>query len=151
VAKKVAEGSPSYAARVCYVESSALVAALLEHDSDALRVLDSGFTFVSSELTFAESRRALKRAVASGRLAAREVPELERALTTFANHCEVVLISAAVIDRVGRPFPAEPVRTLDAIHLATLSALDGPAASVSVLTRDRRIQSNATAMGFEVI
>jgi hypothetical protein len=55
-----------------------------------------------------------------------------------------------VLARAGRAFPIEPVRTLDAIHLATAELLGDPPALVTLITRDMRIRENATALGFSV-
>lgn len=56
-------------------------------------------------------------------------------------------VTDAILDHAGRPFPVEPVRTLDAIHLATASALGEPPALVIVVSRDRRVCNNAAALG----
>jgi len=53
-----------------------------------------------------------------------------------------------VLSRVGRLFPVEPVRTLDAIHLATVELLGLEPASIIVVTRDARVRANARAMGW---
>ena len=52
--------------------------------------------------------------------------------------------------RAGRPFPIEPVRTLDAIHLATLETLGDTPQLISVITRDARVRENARALGYVV-
>jgi hypothetical protein len=52
-----------------------------------------------------------------------------------------------VLARLGRPFVVEPVRSLDAIHLATIEAIDEDPSTIVVVTRDRRIADNARALG----
>ena len=49
-----------------------------------------------------------------------------------------------------RPFPVEPVRTVDAIHLATAELLDEPPQLVTIVTRDDRIRSNARSLGYAI-
>jgi hypothetical protein len=49
-----------------------------------------------------------------------------RALQTFTSRCEVVAVTDAVLTRATRPFPAESIPTLDAIHLATVELLEEP-------------------------
>lgn len=44
----------------------------------------------------------------------------------------------------------EPVRTLDAIHLATVEELGETPQLITIVTRDRRIRENALAMGYAV-
>lgn len=52
-------------------------------------------------------------------------------------------ISREVIDRARRPFPTEPIRSLDAIHLASaMLAADGET-QLAVLSLDRRIRASA--------
>ena len=71
-------------------------------------------------------------------------------LRQFERRCYVVAIADDVLQRVKRPFPVEPVRTLDAMHLATVEALGEPPALVIVLTRDARVRENAMALGYSV-
>ena len=53
-------------AAVGYIESSALVAALLERDASALKSMRSKTTPITSALTFAEAARAIVREQAMG-------------------------------------------------------------------------------------
>jgi predicted nucleic acid-binding protein len=59
-------------------------------------------------------------------------------------------ITPTILARVRRPFPMEPVRTLDAIHLATIESIEEEPSVVAVVTRDRRLAENARAMGYVV-
>jgi predicted nucleic acid-binding protein len=61
-----------------------------------------------------------------------------------------VSVTETILTRAGRPFPVEPIRTLDAIHLATAEALGDPPALVIIVTRDLRVRENATALGYPV-
>ena len=133
-----------------YVESSALLAALIEQDAQALLELREAGQRVTSALTFTEASRALIRARAAGRLTAAEERSALRALQTFERRCAVVAVTEAVLTRAGRPFPIEPIRTLDAIHLATAEALGEPPQLVTMITRDGRIRDNARALGYAV-
>ena len=137
-------------ADTCYIESSALVAALLESDAQVLKSLQRAERHVTSSLTFAEGARAILRARVAGRLSADGERAAVRALRQVERHCYVVAITQDVLERVKRPFPVEPVRTLDAMHLATLEILGEPPALVTVLTRDSRVRENAIALGYSV-
>jgi hypothetical protein len=55
-----------------------------------------------------------------------------------------------ILARVRRPFPSEPIRTLDAVHLATAELLGESPALTVVVTRDIRVRDNAQALGFAV-
>jgi predicted nucleic acid-binding protein len=138
------------AATLCYVETSALLAALLEQDADAKQSLRTAKSRVTSVLTVAEARRAILRARRAGRLTASQERVVTRGLETFINRCDLVAITDEVLFRAGRPFPVEPIRTLDAIHLATLELLGEAPALVTVLSRDARVRDNASAGGFAV-
>jgi len=138
------------ATQVQYVESSALLAGLLEHDTGVIRRLPPGTRRVTSALTFSEAGRAILRARTTGRLTAEDEKAAIRALRTFERRCFVLDVSQAVLDRVRRPFPVEPIRTLDAIHLATAELLGEPPQLVTIVTRDERVRANASALGFGV-
>lgn len=133
-----------------YVESSALVAALLEHNEQVLKALQRVARQITSSLTFAEAARAIVRARVGGRLSADAERAAVRALRQFERRCYVVAITEDVLARVKRRFPVEPVRTLDAMHLATVETLGDPPALVTVLTRDGRVRENAIALGYSV-
>lgn len=137
-------------ADIRYVESSALLAALLEHDTAALNALRAAARRVTSALTFAEGARAILRARISGRLSAAEERSAVQALRTFERRCFIIAVSETVLERAGRPFPVEPVRTLDAVHLATAELLGEPPQLVTILTRDARVRDNAQALGYAV-
>ena len=78
-------------AGVRYIESSALVAALLEHDSDALKSVRTQGRKVTSALTIAETARAILRARAVARLTADEERAAVRALRRFERRCYLVV------------------------------------------------------------
>ena len=137
-------------AGVRYVESSALVAALLERDADALKSVRTRGRKVTSALTIAETARAILRARAAARLTAEEERSVVRALRQFERRCYVVAVTDTVLARVRRPFPVEPIRTLDAVHLATTELLGEPPQLITVVTRDVRVRENAEALGYVV-
>lgn len=131
-----------------YIESSALLAALLEADPGARKAIRAPGRRVTSALTVAEANRAVIRARTTGRLNAVEERNALRGLRTFARRCEIVAVSEEVLTRAGRPFPIEPIRTLDAIHIATAELLDESPQLVTFITRDKRVADNARALGY---
>jgi len=132
------------------MESSALVAALLEHDTAAMKPLPAGTQHVTSALTLAEAGRAIIRARSTARLTAAEEQAAVRALRTFERRCFILDVDRAVLARVRRPFPIEPIRTLDAVHLATMELLGEAPQVVTIVTRDGRVRDNARALGYIV-
>ena len=152
MAKRRAKSSPSIADTtvVRYIESSALVAALLEHDTEALASLRRRGRRITSALTIAEAARALLRARTAARLTDEEQRAAVRALRRFERRCYLVAVTDAVLARVRRPFPVEPIRTLDALHLATAEMLGEPPPLLTIVTRDIRVRENAQALGYIV-
>ena len=138
------------AAPLRYIESSALLAALLEQEAGALAALRAKGQRVTSALTFAEASRAIVRARTTGRLTFDQERAALRALRTFERRTAVVAVSDDVLRRVARPFPVEPIRTLDAVHLATAELLGEPPPLMTVITRDARVRDNARALGYTV-
>jgi len=137
-------------AGVRYIESSALVAALLERDAAALKSVRTKGRQVTSALTIAEAARAILRARSGARLTAHEERAAVRALRRFERRSYVVAVTDAVLARVRRPFPVEAIRTLDAVHLATAELLGEPPQLVTVVTRDARVRDNARALGYDI-
>ena len=136
--------------QVRYVESTALVAALLEHDTAVTKRLPAGTRVVTSVVTMSEAGRAIIRARVTGRLTAEKEKAAILALRTFERRCFLLDIDQVVLNRVRRPFPVEPIRTLDAIHLATAELLDEPPQLATIVTRDERVRANAKALGYSI-
>ncbi|MGH9630151.1 MAG: type II toxin-antitoxin system VapC family toxin [Bryobacteraceae bacterium] len=133
-----------------YIESSALVAALLEGDASAKASIRALGQRITSAITVAETSRAVLRAHLSGRITVQQQRAALLTLQRFARRCHIVSVTETILAHAGRPFPVEPVRTLDAIHLATAEVVGEPPALVVVISRDRRVRDNATALGHPV-
>jgi predicted nucleic acid-binding protein len=133
-----------------YLESSAVAAALLEGDVAAKASIRAPGRRVTSALTVVEVSRAIIRARLAGRLTDQQQREAIRALHALVRRSDIVSVAESVLARASRAFPVEPVRTLDAIHLATLEALGEPPSLVTIVTRDTRVRENALALGYEL-
>ncbi len=134
-----------------YLETSALLAWLLgEPASDGVAAtLDDAESVVTSVLTLLEAQRGLLRAEQLGRLTATDRAELLGTLASTHPQWMLMELSRPVRGRAAQPFPLEPVRTLDAIHLSTMLAFQRAFTDLTVLRFDRRVRANATALGFE--
>lgn len=136
-----------------YAESSAILAWLLDEPAaSAVRHhLAATEIILASDLTLIECDRVLARAVALGELSEAEAADRRGILAAAAAHWQVMRIAPEVVERSRRPFPAEPIRTLDAIHLA--SALLGRAtiAGLRLLSLDDRVRRNGLRLGFEIV
>ena len=106
---------------------------------------------VTSDLTFIGCDRVLHRAAALGELDRAQAAAKHTLVSTLAEHWIVFSIDGETVERARRSFPREPIRTLDAIHLATALAARGLGAEMQLLSLDERIRRNAAALGFEVV
>ena len=136
-----------------YAESSAVLSWLFgEPMGDvASRLLGSASTIFASELTPLECHRALHAAEARGRLDAMAAQEIRSRLEAATTSWNVHRIGSVIMDRAQRPFPREPLRALDALHLATALRIAEFRPDLNLLTFDRRIRSNAAALGLDVL
>lgn len=133
-----------------YVETSALLRVLLDGD-EALRPELSGEGLVTSALTFLEAARAISRARRERRLDPQEAREAERQLSAFERSCDIIAMEDEVLRRAREDFPVEPVRSLDAIHLASICLLDDELGGLDVASSDDRVRGNASALGFALV
>lgn len=131
-----------------YVETSALLAALLEGDASVAASLLADGPKVTSSLTMAEAHRAVRRAAVAGRLSASDADRVHVQIEIIRRRLDVMRLTDDVVARAGEAFPVEPVRTLDALHLASALALDEHPGHVTIVTRDDRLTANAQALGF---
>lgn len=135
-----------------YLETSAALRDLLDGEL-ALEIREALATaelVATSRLTLAEVGRVLARLrVIDPEVAARVAPR-EAAFSADSELWFVSPLDDEVLTRCARPFPVEPVRTLDAIHLATIERLSAALGRFAVLTTDERVRRNAEILGFEV-
>jgi hypothetical protein len=136
-----------------YGESSAILAWLLDEDSAAevRRFLTGADAIVASDLTLIECDRVLLRAAALGELTEAEAADRRAHLATASGHWHLLRIAAEVVDRARQSFPGEPIRTLDAIHLASALVARGAVAELRLLSLDGRVRRAAARLGLEVL
>jgi len=134
-----------------YAETSAVLRWLFaDEHGEAVRSILAGATKVaSSRLTLIETRRVVRRAEREGRITAAESADLLAVLAQAASTWAVLEVSEDVARRAEEAFPAEPVRTLDAIHLASALFLRQSFPDLVVASADQRIRDNLALLGFE--
>jgi uncharacterized protein with PIN domain len=132
-----------------YLETSALLSWLLdEPQAPGVReAVTEAEAVVTSSLTRLETERALHRAVSERVLREVQAQRLRGILARQQASWIVMAVSDAVLDRAGRAFPVEPVRSLDAIHLASALAFAEALPDLRMLTHDHRLLENATSLG----
>jgi predicted nucleic acid-binding protein len=104
-----------------YLDTSVVLRSALERgatavDEDRIR---SATILVTSRLALVEAARAILRVRRLGEVAEERIADAEREIASLFARCEVFELSTAVCDLARQVAPAEPLRTLDALHLAT--------------------------------
>jgi len=136
-----------------YAESSAVAAWLLdEPTADAVRgLLGRGEVIFASDLTLVECERALIRAAATGALPEADAAERRARLVSASAHWNLLRLDEETVERARRPFPYEPIRTLDALHLASALVVRSAVDDLSLLSLDERVRSNGERLGFDIV
>jgi predicted nucleic acid-binding protein len=134
-----------------YVESSALLRILLEDDPRLQEMAGAFQAYLTSALTLVEVPRVLSRARREERLTADEAKDVHGRFAAFARSCTVAEITPQVRARAALDFPLEPVRSLDAIHLATVAVWGDTITPLVIASTDERVRRNAQALGYAVI
>jgi predicted nucleic acid-binding protein len=136
-----------------YVESSAVLAWLLGEAKGGrvAKALRDAHRVIASDLTLVECERVLIRGWSSGLMTEAQRIDQSSVLALTARHWIVLRMSDEVIERARRPFPLEPVRTLDALHLASALMARSAAPGLRVLTLDQRVRENAQRLGLETL
>jgi predicted nucleic acid-binding protein len=136
-----------------YLESSAVLAWLLD-EATALEIrqlLSNAEIIVSSDLTLIECDRVLIRAITLGELSEAEAADRRAQLSTAASHWHILKIAPEVVDRARQPFPGEPVRSLDAMHLASTLVARSAISGLKLLSLDDRVRGAARKLGVDVL
>jgi predicted nucleic acid-binding protein len=124
-----------------YLDSSVLLARLFAEDRSPPDALWSQMLLASRLLEFEVFNRLHARpAAASHRDDARRL----------VDRVNLVEMSPPVLGRALLPFAA-PVRTLDALHLATMVFLRGQGLEPALATYDQRMASAAAGEGFALV
>jgi hypothetical protein len=136
-----------------YAESSAVLAWLLDEHSaaDVRRSLADAEFIIASDLTLIECDRVLLRAAALGELTEAESADRRAHLTAAASHWQILRVAPEIVERARQPFPGEPIRTLDAIHLASVLAARTALAGLKLLSLDDRVRKAGKKLGLDII
>jgi predicted nucleic acid-binding protein len=132
-----------------YAESSAILSWLLgDEGAERVReVLSNAEMVLASDLTLVECDRVLVRAVHTGRLSESAAAQRAALLSHAAAHWLLLRIESEVLDRARRPFPAEPLRTLDALHLASALLAARSVPNLALLSLDLRVRRCGQQLG----
>jgi PIN domain len=136
-----------------YAESSAVLAWLLdEPTAPTIRAsLASADLVLTSDLTLIECQRAIIRLVSLGQSTEAEAADNRARLHQTAAHWTFLTIDRDIVARASHPFPVEPIRTLDALHLASVLVARTAVPEVVLLSLDNRVRTCAYAFGFQLL
>ena len=136
-----------------YAESSAILAWLLDENfaQEVRNSLAAAEAIVASDLTLIECDRVLIRAVTRGELTEVEAADRRAHLVAAASHWHILRLAPEIVDRARQPFPGEPIRMLDAIHLASVLTARTAIAGLKLLSLDDRVRKAAKKLGLELL
>jgi len=134
-----------------YVESTGVLAWLLDEAPSATvrQLLAAADAIVASDLTLIECDRVLLRAAALGELTEADAADRRAYLTAAAAHWHVLRIGPEIVERARQPFPGDPIRTLDALHLASALMARSTLPGLELLSLDDRIRKTARRLGLQ--
>lgn len=137
---------------IAYIESSAVLAWILGEPagSSVRRLLSKAARVVSSTLTAVECDRAIRRGGATRQLKQAHTLVALQMLDAAAHSWTTLEMTGIVLQRARLSFPHEPVRTLDAIHLATAIHFRHAFPDLVVVSLDDRVRQNASALAMAV-
>lgn len=134
---------------IVYFDSSAFVKLVVEEDGSefAAALWDGCDAAVSSRLAYPEVRAAL--AAAGRRLTLDEQRQAERAWEEFWAATRAVELTEAITAQAGHLAGAYALRGADAVHLASVLAVD--AVNTLFAVWDQRLRSGAEQVGVQAI
>jgi predicted nucleic acid-binding protein len=113
-------------------------------------VLGHAELVTASDLTLVECDRVLIRAGTMGEIDEAAAADRRAHLNAAAVHWHLWRVSSDIVERARLPFPVEPVRTLDAIHLASALAARSVVPGVELLSLDDHIRRAGKQLGFRL-
>jgi len=66
-------------------------------------------------------------------------------------HWRFMPISREIVNRACQPFPGEPIRSLDAVHLASALLAADSLPDFALVSLDRRVRATASGLGLRVL
>lgn len=114
------------------------------------RALQGADYVVASDLTLIECERALHRAEHLGKISAEDRERLALELAQCAASWTQLSLSEDIVARARGPFPGEPNRSLDALHLASALSAKALIPELALLSLDDRMCRSGRALGLRV-
>lgn len=136
-------------APILYLDTSAVLRAVLERglSPEVEQRIGSAQYLMTSRLALIEAPRALLRLRTLQRLSEEALADVGREIDSLWARCAIWELTPAICDLAAQVAPAKPLRTLDALHLATyLVARRRLGDAVALETTDQRLTTAASAV-----
>ena len=117
----------------------------------AIEALDRADAVTASDLTLLECERSLVRAAALATIREERADRPRVILGRAVAHWRLMPISREIVDRARQPFPGGPIRSLDAIHLASALLTADALPDFALLSLDRRVRTAGSRLGLRVL
>lgn len=131
-----------------YLDTSAVLRAVLESGTspEVEARIAAAPVVVTSRLSVVESSRALHRLRQLGQVSEANLADVHREVSALWARCELWELTAGVCETARHVAPGKPLRTLDALHLATFVLAREQIIGLELLTVDDRLQDAARAL-----
>ena len=133
------------AAAPLYLDTSAVLRAVLESGTtpEVESRIRAAPALITSRLSLVESARAMLRARSIESISEQRLADAEREIETMWARCEIWELTRAVCGLAREVAPGRPLRTLDALHLATFVLARRRIEGLELLTVDARLAEAA--------
>jgi hypothetical protein len=134
---------------IVYLETSSLLRVLFRQASytEIAEFVEKSEVVVTSAITSLEARRAISRAQTDGDIREGDAQSLRGVLAEQEDTWQVVELTQRIRARAGEAFPLEPVRALDAVHLASILEFKAIYPDLCVCSVDDRVVKNLRPLG----
>ena len=128
-----------------YLDTSTVLRAVLEDGTTPTidRTIGAASTLITSRLSLVEAGRAFLRLRASGQVSEEQLADARRELDSLWARCEIWELTPLVCETACQVAPGKPLRTLDALHLATYLLARRRIENLELLTADQRLAEAA--------
>lgn len=132
-----------------YIESSAILTWLFGEpkSNKVVSRLNTSGIVLSSVLSILETERTLLRAEHQQMITSADRQIIRGIFVSEISGWSFIEITSSIRMRAAQSFPIEPIRSLDAIHLATMLECLQLYPDIKILSFDNRIMNNITPLG----
>ncbi len=126
-----------------YLDTSAVLRAILENGTspEVEALIAAAPVLITSRLSLVESARALHRLRQLETVGEAKLADAEREIGAVWARCELWELTPSVCAKACQVTPGKPLRTLDALHLATFVLAREKIEGLELVTVDDRLQA----------